>query len=140
MTTLIPWDEKYSVGIPEIDNQHQRLFAIANEYFEQIKKQQPPELEEQLLKDLLDYTKQHFSYEEELLKKSGYPYYAEHVQEHLAVFAQIKAFSRAATGHLSLRVDTNVKNVAELLIKWLSHHIVEKDHSYAAHLAKKGAI
>lgn len=139
MANLFPWDEKYSVGIPEIDKQHQRLFAIANDYFVQQEKQQSPDLEERILKDLLDYTRQHFSYEEELLKKNGYPYYAEHVREHIAVFTQIEAFSRAAAGILSLRADTSKQNIADFLIKWLSHHIVEKDHNYAAFLAKKAA-
>ena len=140
MAALFPWDEKYSVGIPEIDSQHQRLFAIANDYFEQREKHQPPELEERILKDLLDYTHQHFNYEEELLKKNGCPYYAEHVREHLALFTQITAFSRATTGTLDLRATANEQNVAEFLIKWLSHHIVEEDHKYAAYLAKKAAI
>lgn len=139
MATLFPWDEKYSVGIPEIDKQHQQLFTIANDYFEQKEKQQSPELEERILKDLLDYTRQHFNYEEELLQKNGYPYYAEHVREHLAVFSQITAFSRSAAGSLNLQANTNKQNVADFLIKWLSHHIVEKDHNYAAFLAKKAA-
>jgi hemerythrin-like metal-binding protein len=139
MTALFPWDEKYSVGITEIDMQHKRLFAIANDYFEQKKKQQSPELEERILKDLLDYTRQHFSYEEELLKKNGYPYYAEHMREHMAVFTQIEAFSRAAAGILNLRADTSEQNIADFLIKWLSHHIVEKDHNYAAYLAKRAS-
>lgn len=137
MTALFPWDEKYSVGIPEIDKQHQQLFAIANDYFEQMEKQQSPELEERILKKLIDYTQQHFNYEEELLKKIGYPYYAEHVREHMAVFTQITAFSRAAAGIISLQAAPTEQNVAAFLIKWLSHHIVEKDHNYAAYLAKK---
>jgi hemerythrin-like metal-binding protein len=137
MAALFPWDEKYSVGIPEIDRQHQQLFAIANDYFDQREKQQSPELEERLLKDLLDYTEQHFNYEEDLLKKNGYPSYAEHVREHIAVFTQITAFSRAAAGVLDLRAAANKQNIAEFLIKWLSQHIVEKDRHYAAYLARK---
>lgn len=140
MAALFPWDEKYSVGIPEIDKQHQQLFAIANDYFDQREKQQSPELEARLLKDLLDYTEQHFNYEEDLLKKNGYPSYSEHVREHIAVFSQITAFSRAAAGVVDLRATANKPNVAEFLIKWLSQHIVEKDHHYAAYLTKKAAM
>ena len=29
---LIRWEEKYSVGVSEIDNQHQQLFTLLNNF------------------------------------------------------------------------------------------------------------
>lgn len=137
MTALFPWNNQYRVGIPEIDRQHQQLFDIANAYFEQREKQQSPELDGQLLKDLLDYAHQHFNYEEDLLRKNGYPYYAEHVQEHLDFFAQLTSFSRATSGELDLRAGVKARDVAKFLMEWLTHHIVEVDFKYAAYLVKE---
>ena len=64
----IDWSDEYLLGVPEIDQQHKKLVAIANELYDVVlgseadfKAKMPV-----VLKTLTDYTKYHFSTEEAL--------------------------------------------------------------------------
>ena len=59
MTVFFKWIDEYSIGIPEIDEQHRYMFQLANEI-------QYAEISEaeQYADKLYNYTKWHFSSEE----------------------------------------------------------------------------
>lgn len=71
--TKIEWNDSYLLGVPEIDQQHKHLIAIANELYdvatgdESVYETKMPVI----LKKLTDYTVYHFSMEEPLQKKIG---------------------------------------------------------------------
>ncbi len=68
----IEWNDSYLLGVPEIDQQHKQLIAIANELYdvatgdESVYETKMPVI----LKKLTDYTVYHFSMEEPLQKKN----------------------------------------------------------------------
>lgn len=62
------------MGFEVIDNQHKKLFKIINSVDE---KETFIVIEE-----LLEYSKNHFSLEEELFEKNNYEYSAEHLEQH----------------------------------------------------------
>ena len=66
------WKERYKLGIEEIDRQHKNLFDIgARVYDLAVLKDSYDHYDEimSVLNELLDYTKYHFTYEEDLIKK-----------------------------------------------------------------------
>ena len=64
----IEWNDEYLLGVPEIDKQHKKLIAIANELYDVVTGDESALKEKMpsILKELTDYTEYHFSNEEEL--------------------------------------------------------------------------
>lgn len=71
---MVQWSEEYVIGIEKIDEQHKRLFEIANEAYKLLKDQFLIDKYDRIvaiIKELKDYTKYHFQYEEEYMKSIG---------------------------------------------------------------------
>ena len=80
----IEWNDEYLLGVPEIDKQHKKLIAIANELYDVVTGDESALKEKMpsILKELTDYTEYHFSNEEELQKKIGYVGLSTHKAAH----------------------------------------------------------
>ncbi len=65
------WKEEYSVKVPSLDAQHQRLFVLFNDLKNENSDGNDARVNS-VIKELLDYTLKHFTYEEHLLKGHGY--------------------------------------------------------------------
>jgi hemerythrin len=66
---------EYYTGIDFIDEEHTKLFAIADEAYELLKNQFIPDKYDYIMKlieELKDYTKYHFQHEEEYMNSIGY--------------------------------------------------------------------
>ena len=83
------WDEKYSVKVRELDNQHKKLFDIINKLDSHMRQGKGKEILGSVLKDMVDYTKVHFAAEERILRDSGYPDYAQHKAIHEKVTEKV---------------------------------------------------
>ena len=60
---MIEWDDKYSIGISIIDEQHKKLFGIINRTI--YAKEHSNDIEElkEVLREMTDYTVTHFTTE-----------------------------------------------------------------------------
>ena len=86
---FIDWEERYSLGIPHIDNQHMQLLDIVNDLHKAccVSDSQAMEQFRTALRDTAAYVKTHFSSEEQIMEKFAYPEISEHKKIH-AEFAQ----------------------------------------------------
>lgn len=131
---FITWQEKYSVKIPSIDAQHKKLVAIINELYSSMKAGKTKDQLGKTLDDLVAYTKGHFSYEEALLEKVGYPDLVEHKKQHVAFVEKITATCQQyESGKLFMSID-----ICNFLQNWLIHHIQGTDQKYSELLLEKG--
>jgi hemerythrin len=130
---MFEWKPEYSVQIPKIDVQHQRLFALAAELHAAMAEGKGKTVLEQSLARLVDYTKVHFAAEEEFMGKYGYPEAAGHKAQHDQLTAQVldlqKKFRAGDTG-LTISLMMFLKN-------WLEHHIAGSDQQYSAYIRGK---
>ena len=62
MAERVVWDDKYLLGIPEIDSQHKKLIEIANELYDIASVSTDKYKQEMgtVLKKIVDYTVYHF--------------------------------------------------------------------------------
>lgn len=79
---MIEWDDKYSVGVSTIDEEHKEFIGILNKAI--VAKQHNNNLEEirEVLKDMIKHSKKHFATEEAYMVKFKYPEYQYHKEEH----------------------------------------------------------
>lgn len=127
---LVEWDEKFSVGIREIDAQHKKLFRIINSVFEGITENRTHEVVKAALDDIIDYTRYHFSTEERLFEKYKYPDAEQHKKQHMDLLEQVTNLqSQFAEDAPGVSVE-----LLDLLTRWLQEHILHHDQHYAPFL------
>ena len=87
-----------------------------------------------VLDELTDYMQTHFSTEEELMRRYGYPEFPQHLNEHQALIVQVKDLrDKVHIGEAA--VGTEVMN---FLKSWLIKHIQGTDKRYAPFLRSHG--
>ena len=129
------WDDaKYSIGIAEIDRQHQKLFALFSQLYEAIQEGHAAEVIDSVLTKLVDYTAYHFAHEEKLLRLHGYADEQPHHAEHAKLAEQAKALAaRLRSGRGDVTLPT-----LQFLCDWLRQHILGSDRKFAPFLIAKG--
>lgn len=124
---LFTWNSTYSVGNPKMDDHHKELFNIINKVHEDIIAKKGTAALNQRITDLLNYTRYHFSAEEEQMKKINYPGYPEQKKAHDAFINQILTYQKDLNSGKELLVTTNITNS---LITWLTSHVAQVDKKY----------
>jgi hemerythrin-like metal-binding protein len=130
---MITWSRSYSVGVSQMDKEHQRLIDIINNLYASMRSGRSKDAIGTIVDELVDYTKTHFAHEERLMQESGYEGYGDQKRAHEALVAQvvdIQGKYRAGTA-LGQEVMTFLKN-------WLLNHIQGMDKRYGPAMNKKG--
>ena len=130
---MFEWKPEYSVQIPEIDAQHQRLFALGADLHAALTQGKGYTVLEQSLAGLVEYTKVHFAAEEQLMSRYHYPLFRAHKEEHDKLTAQVFELQRkfrAGESALSLSVMIFLKS-------WLEQHIGRSDQQYSAYIRRQ---
>tara|TARA_B100000315_G_C14455691_1_gene531303 strand:+ start:326 stop:730 length:405 start_codon:yes stop_codon:yes gene_type:complete len=131
---LFNWSEKFSVNVPEMDLQHKKLVNLINFFHDEQLAHADVNTLGKVLDELLNYTKFHFKEEEELMKKSGYPFYATQKSEHDELVRNVLDMRKKYyTGDTSIATD-----IAILLNDWLAEHIMMEDKKYGPYVNSKG--
>ncbi|MGE4423698.1 MAG: bacteriohemerythrin [Pseudodesulfovibrio sp.] len=128
----IEWHESHSVGVPSIDEQHKRLVALTNRLFQAIMDEAGETALEGVLNDLADYAAYHFTHEEGLLRKHGYPedLLTEHRAEHKALTDRVHQYIaryREDPSNLDLSVYVFLRD-------WTTEHMSRSDSRYSEFL------
>ena len=134
MMKPIPWKEQFSVGVKEIDRQHQGLLDIINKIIDSIEKENAWESTKPIIDSLIHYAYNHFATEEQYMIKVHYPELSEHIQLHLNFIKRVF--------ELSLKVSQNGPEIQQELLKfvagWYYEHVLGIDRKYMPYLAEKG--
>lgn len=131
---LFAWDDKFSVGVREIDEQHKRLIGMINELHDGMKSGGGKAVVAPILKRLVDYTLYHFSTEERYMSQHRYPGELAHKAEHKKFTDKVMDFHQkfdAGTAAVSLELMTFLKG-------WLTDHIMGTDKKYSKHFNDHG--
>jgi hemerythrin-like metal-binding protein len=129
----IVWEDAYSVGIHQIDQDHKGLADLINKFAECAHLGASSERVIDSLTSMLTYAIQHFEREETLFIKHGYPDATNHLASH-------RKFMERAT-FASFDAMTGEANIAELLkylYDWWHAHILHEDMAYKEFLHAQG--
>ncbi len=135
MAKFVEWSDVLSVGIEEIDAQHQVLVGLVNEMHEAIHQRHGSGVVREVLTKLAEYTKIHFAVEESLMRILGYPGYEEHKAQHEELIASMLELQRKVdSGKTAIGFE-----LMHFLKIWLTKHIMESDQQYAQFFVDAGA-
>ena len=121
--TSLQWTSVLELGHAAIDEQHRRLLLLGEDLTESTINLAANELTEKRLQALNDFTEEHFAFEEDLMRSTGYPGVAEHANFHGALLAQLSAFS------VRMRHGTHTDPVGlhSFFSHWIIPHIRTED-------------
>ncbi len=135
------WKEKYKVGVPQIDSQHEELFARVTTFVETLRSDK--EWDEKVnqvnetLEFMKDYVVTHFRDEEAYQKEIGYPESESHKKVHSDMVAYVAMVSEQyeKNGY----EETLIQQFAGKLLTWLINHVAADDQKIADYARKKEA-
>ena len=138
---FIVWDDRFSVGIKVIDDQHKELTRLTNELYHGCLggDGMAKEYFMNIIRATVDYTKYHFSAEEVMMAKVQYPEMGEHKKAHESFIKKI--LSDVQDFQEGRKFVPN--NFVRYLRDWILSHIAVMDKrfgSYIADLKKVGQL
>ena len=80
-------------------------------------------------------TKEHFEYEEAVMRETEYPDFAAHRREHIMLLAELKLAIDREPGSVGIKVDSEM--VRELKA-WFMAHIKQSDCRFSAYISSRG--
>lgn len=130
--SLISWDDSYSVGIKEIDDRHKQLIQHYNDLYDALGNGTAMNIMEDLVKNLQEFSDNHFATEEALFEKYQYPKRYEHIASHEEFTNKInKIASQISKDNYLLPIET-----IKFLRNWLLEHMQGEDQLYAKYFEK----
>jgi hemerythrin len=134
MSATLEWTDEYSVGIPEIDEQHKVLFQLVNQLSEAIHQRHGSEACQGILAQLVEYTRIHFALEESLMRMANYLGFDEHKHLHEQLISDVVTLNqKMESGKAKISFE-----LLHFLRVWLTKHILHSDKEYAAYFKREG--
>ena len=132
--TLLTWNHACTVGVRAMDDQHGILMDTMNELRLALIRGAGREQVSEVLDRLIEFTRMHFSSEEQMLERNGFPALAAHRAEHQRLLAQILAASHRTEHGEELQV----RPLLLFLRDWYLAHIDALDREYGPWLNERG--
>ena len=125
--------QEYYTGIKSIDDEHTRLFELADETHELLNdylQHDKTESLNRLLSELINYTKTHFAHEEAYMESIHYAGRADHIVLHRKFEDKLMQFDPDTMAADSEGQNEMVENLLGFLVSWLIDHIMRVDMLY----------
>lgn len=123
---MIEWDDKYSVGISKIDDEHKQFIDIINKAIVTKEYNGDPEELKEVLHSITMYAIKHFTTEENYMIQFNYPEYQYHKEEHHDFSKKVIEYCKRVNDGDSQFAD----KILKYLKQWLVNHIQVTDRKY----------
>jgi len=130
----IEWQNEYTVGVKELDDQHRNLLKTINTLLEEQRDKYEAAKFSPALSSIIHYAYTHFATEERYLLQVHFPNLKQHVLEHIDFIMK--------TAGLALRIENSSGDELRIellryLKEWYSYHVLGTDRHYIPFLASK---
>jgi hemerythrin len=128
----IVWSDILSVEVDEIDEDHRKLVNIFNILNHAVTEGESREYLAAVLEELINCTVWHFSHEERLMLKHGYPEMEAHKVEHQELIKSARELQQELLQANKPVADEEIV----FLERWLTEHILTFDMRLGTYLAR----
>jgi methyl-accepting chemotaxis protein len=135
---LIDWDDAFSVGIDEFDDEHKILIGLINRLGDVSDTRLPDEdLVGEVLSEMNGWAEKHFRKEEDFMQKIGYADFPAHKQAHDEFMARVHDLCvEFSCGNLG----AVVQDLLGYLSHWLVNHILRADMAYRTAMERRASL
>lgn len=128
MNVHIDWQQKYLLGIEQIDEQHHYFAGLINRLSDEMSRSDDAQYKLGLYAELAAYAKFHFVSEENLMFKAGYPDLAQHHKHHLQLIDTLSS----KLGMVQVdKTQERIDDMLAFLRDWFLTHTVVEDRRFA---------
>ncbi|HWP96525.1 MAG TPA: hemerythrin family protein [Syntrophomonadaceae bacterium] len=124
---MIQWKENYSIGVAAIDEQHQKLFEIANRAYVLLKNGLLLDKYDQIIaifEELRTYTVYHFNSEEAYMASIQYRKLLSHKVYHDDFIEKVNSID---FDQVDEKQDQYLMDILNFVGKWIEEHILGHD-------------
>lgn len=124
---MYEFKEEYVTGIAQVDEEHRRLFEIADETYRLSKEEflvDKYDQVRQILSELKEYALLHFEHEEAYMERIAYKHMFIQKVQHDQFREKVNDLD---LDHLDENSDEMIEEILEFLTGWLVNHILEHD-------------
>ena len=132
---VIPWEEKYALGVEDIDLQHHYFLNLINRIGEEVSRTDDQRYIKSLISELDAYARFHFISEETMMLHAAYPEYEEHKKHHLDLLQRLSVEQYKL---LNFKDEKEFEKAISFLREWFLHHTNEEDRKFAYFLGRGG--
>lgn len=129
----IIWNDNFSVGVEDLDEQHKKIIKIVNKLIEMEDAKVDSEVISDTLTEMTKYAAEHFTYEENLMDEYHYPDYSLHKDQHKQFRKQTAKFCMDTMNYKS----TIPIEILTFLKDWWIDHILNSDMKYKSFLSQR---
>jgi hemerythrin-like metal-binding protein len=129
----LQWDEKFSIKNDKIDSQHKKLIGMINDVQRAMTSGSSRKDISKIFNNMVEYTKEHFSYEEDLFTRYSYGNGIKHKIAHSNFI--IKTLELYGDFVNDRGIDLN--GLLDFLVDWLQKHILIDDMKFGEFLQAK---
>ncbi|MDR3590436.1 MAG: bacteriohemerythrin [Negativicutes bacterium] len=120
------WKDMYSVNVPTMDTDHQKMVGMIGTLYNAMKKGQSRDVLSGLISELNNYAVTHFSREETYLKNMNHYEFDNQYQQHKLFLAKVSEFrENYEAGNNALAIQ-----MLPFLNEWFLNHIMKMDMKY----------
>lgn len=123
---LLEWNDSLDIGIDEINRQHKTLLHLINELYHLLNHNYGPASIKRVVQGLIDYTANHFTYEETLFDQINYSQTQQHKDKHQQLVSEVLDFQKRVE-----RGEDIGDELMSFLKAWLTNHIMREDQAYS---------
>jgi hemerythrin len=123
---VVEWREGFKIGVAQVDAEHRHLFTL-------VKSLSVLNVQD-TLGELLDYVVTHFTHKQELMERSGFPDFRQHLVLHENFSSQVADFLSSSNEWS----DDRIQELRRFLNKWLVGHILTHDLRFGR--ARQGCV
>lgn len=134
---VVAWDQKYEIGVEDIDLQHHYFLNLIGHIIEAIEQHAEKAYLEALIAELDAYAKFHFKSEERMMVYSNYPEYESHKSHH---FDLIQRLSVEQYQLLNTPDSNGAEEVIHFLLDWFLEHTSKEDKRFGLYLQGHNAV
>lgn len=124
---MFEMNEKYKLGIPHIDAEHEKLFEIGEKAFQLLKNSYQVDKYDKIvavIKELKEYTVYHFNSEEKYMESINYKRLFTQKIDHAEFIEKVNGVDLS---RIDESQDEAIMGILAFLNDWLISHILEKD-------------
>jgi hemerythrin len=134
----VGWNPSLTMGVPEIDAQHQAIFEQVARFEATATGRGSPSTLQELFEFLSEHVKGHLEAEERLMEESGYPGIDEQRQQHAEFTRRLKLLVPLWDAEGESHVVCHV--MLGFVQSWLANHVLSSDRRLGDYLARRNAI
>ena len=127
---LIEWRDEFSVGVPDVDHEHQKLIGLINELHDAMSSGSGNVTVMDFLGEIYAHVSAHFALEEKIMRDRKYDEYAEHKAEHEALLDKL----RDIMDDYEENAYFSDEEFARAVEKWFTDHFRTRDARLHRHL------